>query len=192
MMEGLKGQTFLTAEFWHGIIPNENKKINYLEIGAHAGMNALSVCNYYGFHPESHLWCIDPWEDYTEYPEFKGKQDTIHANFCHNIKTCKLEDKITGIKGYSNIEIPKFEDNFFDIIYIDGNHEPEYALEDAVLSFRKLKVGGYLIFDDYGFNGAEGTQCGIDGFMKGYHKRVRVIETKWTTWGLAQVFLQKI
>ena len=34
---------------------------------------------------------------------------------------------------------PKFKDEFFDIIYIDGNHEPEYVLEDAVLSFRKLK-----------------------------------------------------
>jgi hypothetical protein len=36
-----------------------------------------------------------------------------------------------------------------DIIYIDGNHGPEYVLEDADLSFRKLK-NGIMIFDDYG------------------------------------------
>jgi hypothetical protein len=45
---------------------------------------------------------------------------------------------------FQSNEIPKFEDNFFDIIYIDGkNHEPEYVLEDAVLSFRKLKTWYY-------------------------------------------------
>jgi hypothetical protein len=65
-------------------------------------------------------------------------------------------------------------------------------MEDAVLSFRKLKIGGVLIFDDYGFDGPDGTSRGIDGFLSGYHKRIEVMRTKWTTWGLAQVFVKKI
>jgi hypothetical protein len=49
-----------------------------------------------------------------------------------------------------------------------------------------------LIFDDYGFDGPDGTSRGIDGFLSGYHKRIEVMRTKWTTWGLAQVFVKKI
>ena len=70
------------------------------------------------------MYCIDPWEDYDEY---KNQQ------FINNIENSGVKDKIIINRGYSNLEIPKFQDEFFDIIYIDGNHEPEYVLEDAVL-----------------------------------------------------------
>ena len=61
----------------------------------------------------------------------------------------------------------------FDIIYIDGNHEPEYVLEDAVLSFRKLKPGGIIIFDDYTFicDGINSTKLGIDSFIMSYSEK---------------------
>ena len=78
------------------------------------------------------------------------------------------------------------EDNFFDIIYIDGNHEPEYVLEDAVLSFRKLKNNGIMIFDDYGWGGPDLTQKGIDGFLSGYHKRITKLGEKQS-----QIFIRK-
>jgi|UniRef100_A0A6C0BGS8 hypothetical protein len=42
-------------------------------------------------------------------------------------------------RGYSNEQLLLLENDSFDIIYIDGNHEPEYVMEDVVLSFRKLK-----------------------------------------------------
>ena len=186
------GQSFLQSDFWLGIIPQPSEKINYLEIGVHSGFNLLSVEKLYANHPESKLFAIDPWCDYEDYPEYKGQMDNTYANFCRNIKTFNVEHKVNVIKGYSNVEVPKLEDSFFDIIFIDGNHEPEYALEDAVLSFRKLKVGGYLIFDDWNFGGPDGTTRGIQGFMSAYHKRIKVLETKWTTWGLAQVFIQKL
>lgn len=188
----IEGQQFLTADFWLDIIPTGNKPIQYLEIGVHSGVNMLSVARLYASHPQSRMWCIDPWIDYTEYPQYKGEQETIYNHFCCNMKNFDLTHKILPIRGFSNEEIPELEDNFFDMIYIDGNHEPEFALEDAVLSFRKLKIGGYLIFDDYGFDGPDGTSKGIDGFLSGYHKRIEVLGKKWTSWGLAQVFLRKL
>jgi predicted O-methyltransferase YrrM len=90
-------------------------------------------------------------------------------------------------RGYSNSEILNFPDEYFDIIYIDGNHEPEYVLEDAVLSFRKLKQDGIMIFDDYGWGGPDLTQRGIDAFLSGFHKRIVYLGAENT-----QVFVQKI
>ena len=118
------------------------------------------------------MYCIDPWIDYSDYPEYKHQQETVYDTFMRNLETSGQKEKITVIRGFSHTEIPKFEDDFFDIVYIDGNHEPEYVLEDAVLAFRKLKVGGYMIFDDYGWGGPDLTQRGIDGFLSAYHKRI--------------------
>ena len=60
-------------------------------------------------------------------------------------------------------------------------------MEDAVLSFRKLKKGGILIFDDYGWGGPDLTIRGIDGFISGYHKKIEVLNINYN----GQTFLQK-
>jgi hypothetical protein len=177
------------AENWLSILPSNeyNRPIHYLEIGTRHGDNLLCVANFYGLHNDSQLHCIDPWEDYDEYPEYKGNQQSSYDIFNNNINESIHKDKIYIHRGFSDKIVPTFDDLFFDIIYIDGNHEPEYVLEDAVLSFRKLKKGGIMIFDDYGWGGPDLTQRGIDGFLSGYHKRINVLTIKES-----QVFVKKL
>lgn len=185
--EEFRGTVYRLADNWFSFIQQPNIPIRYLEIGAFYGANLLSVASSYGKHNGSVLTAVDPWIDYNEYPEYKGQQESIYDIFCSNISSSPHKDKIAVRRGYSHEVIPTLEDNSFDIIYVDGNHEPEYVLEDGVMVFRKLKVGGYLIFDDYGWGGPDLTQCGIDSFVRGYHKRIKVIGTKDS-----QVFIQKI
>ena len=69
-----KGIKYRLAHEWFSLLDvNEFSKrpINYLEIGAFYGANLLSVANTYTSHTDSKLYCIDPWEDYNEYPEYK-------------------------------------------------------------------------------------------------------------------------
>ena len=189
MLNNFKGQQYRLANNWFSNInldEYKNKPINYLEIGTFYGANILSVANSYGLHTDSKLYCIDPWEDYEDYPEYKNYQSTIYNTFLENIENSGVKDKIIINRGYSDKVIPNFEDCFFDIIYIDGNHEPEYVLEDAVLSFRKLKTGGIMILDDYGWGGPDLTQKGIDGFLSGYHKRITYLGERDS-----QVFIKK-
>ncbi len=190
MLPNFKGSSFRMANNWvYHVNMNDyiNKPIHYLEIGAFHGANILSVAQTYGKHNDSKLYCIDPWEDYQDYPEYKDKQESNYEIFMENVETSGVKDKIIVNRGYSNVKILDYEDQFFDIIYIDGNHEPEYVLEDAVLSFRKLKVNGILIFDDYGWGGPDLTKRGIDGFLNGYHKRIEILGELNT-----QVFIKKI
>jgi predicted O-methyltransferase YrrM len=137
------------------------------------------------------LFCIDPWEDYEDYPEYKDQQNSIYTSFLKNIDNAGLSpqksDRVIVRRGYSHLIIPEFQDDFFDIIYIDGNHEPNFVLEDAVLSFRKLKKGGIMIFDDYGWGGPDLTQRGIDAFLVAYYKKIEVLGEKNT-----QVFVRKL
>jgi len=189
MLPNFTGTHYRLATNWFPLIEIAKYKdipIQYLEIGAFYGANVISVAKTYGLHPDSKLHCIDPWEDYNEYPEYKNEQPKIFNTFIDNIESSGIKDKLTVHRGFSNTELLKLPDDHFDIIYIDGNHEPEYVLEDAVLSFRKLKKQGIMIFDDYGWGGPDLTKRGIDGFLNGYHKRITIIGHRET-----QVFIRK-
>jgi hypothetical protein len=39
--------------------------------------------------------------------------------------------------------------NYYDIIYVDGNHNYEIVFRDGLNSFNVLKIGGIIIFDDF-------------------------------------------
>jgi len=189
-MSSFEGIAYRLANNWLNHVKVDefhNRPIRYLEIGAFYGANLLSVAKSYASHPDSKLYCIDPWEDYEDYPEYKTTQEATYKKFLKNVERSGDSTKINIIRGYSNEEVPKLEDEFFDIIYIDGNHEPDYVLEDAVLGFRKLKHGGVMIFDDYGWGGPDLTQRGIDGFLSGYHKKIKVLGHQ-----ASQVFIRKL
>ena len=187
------GEGYRLCVNWFGDIPLDDFKyrpINYLEVGVYYGMNLTSVCNFYARHSQSKVYAIDLWGDYDEYTEYKGKQQSIYDGFLHNIEVAGVGDKVIVKRGYSHNEIPKLEDEFFDIVYIDANHKPEYVLEDCVLSFRKLKIGGYMVLDDYGWidkETGEDTSDGIEGFVLGYMNRIEIINVVET-----QVILRKV
>jgi hypothetical protein len=193
-LTNFEGTSWRLSNNWNTIVPLDlkNRPIKYLEIGAFHGANVISVAQSYASHPNSKLYCIDPWMNYDEYPEYKkeGEQENNYNIFLKNIKNNNLENKVVTLKGLSSDEIPKLEDDSFDIIFIDGNHEPEYVLEDAVLSFPKLKVGGYMVFDDYVWSDVKeaGTDKGIDSFFNGYYKRIKEINRNHN----GQSFLQKL
>jgi len=147
----------------------KNKPINYLEIGSYHGASALLIAQSYCQHKDSKIFCIDPWEDYEEYPEYKEQNNNNFNIFMKNINNSEHKNKINVIRGYSEKEVPKLQDNFFDIIYIDGNHEEEYVYNDAILSYNKLKNNGYMIFDDYDW---EGVRKAVNRFRKRHNVKL--------------------
>jgi len=170
-----EGNTYRTAENWNHVFSPQDIPINYLEIGVNKGSNLFSVAESYAKHPDSRIYGIDPWEDYEEYEEYKNKQENIYKSFLNNLAIYPDNNKISIFKNYSHKVIPQFKDQYFDIIYIDGNHNPEYILEDAVLSFRKLKVGGIMIFDDYDWTMSDeshNTMHGVEAFLRAYQNRI--------------------
>jgi hypothetical protein len=166
-MSEFQGIKYKDASNWLGFVPQTAGPIRYMEIGVLCGNNVLSVEKLYASHPDSTLVCIDPWIDYGEYPEYKGKITTYYEYFCQN--TEHISQKLEVHRDFSHKVLPTLEDESFDIIYVDGNHEPDYVLEDGVMAFRKLKSGGYLIFDDY-----EGPDVpiGIHAFLEGYKRKI--------------------
>ena len=172
---------------WWPYIPIEDKPINYLEIGVHKGTNIIDVAKSYAIHPDSKIHCVDPWMDYDEYPEYKGKQDVLFEEFKKN--TAAYADRFIVHRGFSDDIVPTFEDNSFDIIYIDGNHETEYVYRDGCMSIEKVKPGGYIIFDDY-YSKWKQTVIGIDRVLDKYASRIQIINR--CTPGFCQVIIRKL
>jgi hypothetical protein len=166
----------LAEQFWLDYIPSTNDRpIKYCEIGVCNGFNIVSVEKYYAKHPDSKLYAIDPWEDYNEYPQYKGEQEQNYYNYLHNINLCNIQSKVITIRNKSENALPKFEVNFFDIMYIDGSHEYEFVKKDCILSLPKVKSGGYIIFDDVGISENDLIRKAIDEIF-GNSKEVELIK----------------
>lgn len=61
----------------------------------------------------------------------------------------KKDDSVKVIKGLSSEILPSYEDNFFDIIYIDGSHIYEDVKVDLENAYKKVKIGGWIAGHDY-------------------------------------------
>lgn len=177
-----------SSKSWSTFIPIPNGPIKYLEIGCADGGNAIMISNSYCSHPDSKIYCVDPWFDYDDYPEYKGVQEEGWKNFNINIRNSGSFEKFIINRGLSDDIVPTFEDNFFDIIFVDGNHETEYVYCDGVMSFQKVKSGGYILFDDYNNNWPQ-TVAGIEKFLQEYSDRIKIL-VKPSNWH--QVIIQKL
>ncbi len=168
---------------WRNLLPLPNSPINYLEIGVYKGEHIIDMSKSYCSHPDSLIYCVDPWTDYDEYPEYKGEIESAYDVFMNNMKTEKLLDKVKIYRDFSHNVVPKFKDNFFDIIFIDGNHEPDFVYQDGVMALSKVKHGGTIVFDDYLW---PGVKEGIKKFLIDHSAQV-----DWIRHSISQLFVNK-
>jgi predicted O-methyltransferase YrrM len=124
---------------WSRILADYKNKpdVHYLEVGVYEGRALIWMLENVLTHSTANATVIDI------FPE------DLEERFLKNLNLSGFADKVTVIKGSSQIELKNLAPNTFDIIYIDGDHSAPAVLTDAVLSWLLLKEGGILIFDDY-------------------------------------------
>ena len=121
---------------------------------------------------ELHL--IDPWKFYPEYKNrwYGGTKTQSQGDM--NIIYKKVKEKFKGMKSVvikrntSDAMARKFEDDYFDFIYIDGNHSYEFVIKDLENYYPKLKKGGIIAGDDYSWK--EGMKFPIRKAVKNFAK----------------------
>jgi hypothetical protein len=72
----------------------------------------------------------------------------IYRSFLEMLKTRDLENFCKVMRTNSIGAASFFEDSSIDILHIDGNHTEESAMNDVKLFYPKVKIGGYILFDD--------------------------------------------
>ncbi|MBE9187133.1 tetratricopeptide repeat protein [Microcoleus sp. LEGE 07076] len=135
-----------------------------VEIGSFQGMSACWLLDNILTHPTAKITCIDLYFQ----QHFKG-----------NIVKTGVGEKVIELEGYSQDLLINLTSEFYDIAYVDGCHKPTSALQDAILSWRLVKVGGLMIFDDYEFtfpdSPEQNTKIGIDVFLEMFGSQLEVV-----------------
>lgn len=129
---------FLTNYFKN--IKNIN---NILEIGSYEGRSSIFFLRIF---VNSQIFCVDTWSGSDEHQNYNF--NIIEKNFDINTNIHQKNKRLIKIKTCSNDFFDK-NSEFFDLIYIDGDHAFDQVKLDIYNSWKILKSGGYLILDDY-------------------------------------------
>jgi hypothetical protein len=99
------------------------------------------------------LYSIDPYVKYSDEDKTSDSVEGENGNILYKIVSNTLKENFKErsffIRANSNCLID-FKNEFFDFIFIDGDHTYEGCSSDINNSFSKVKKGGILIGDDYG------------------------------------------
>ena len=161
--------------------------VRALEIGSFEGRSTVWLLENILTHPTAHIDCIDTFEGSPEHADMHIDSNNLLNRFLNNVEP--HAKKANWFKGRSqeilrNGEFGSREIQSYDFIYIDGSHKAADVLEDAVLSFRLLKIGGLLIFDDYAWFGGgpsefDNPMRGIDAFYHAYQNQLKSVSISY-------------
>jgi hypothetical protein len=124
------------------------------------------------------LHLIDPWKYETDGPAsqslYGGKvgesqeyidsvYDTVLERFARELRS----GTVVLHRAASSEAALTFPDEYFDWIYIDGNHLYEFVKRDLESYHSKVKQGGYITGDEYGEPGwwDGGVEKAVDEFV---------------------------
>ena len=122
----------------------KKKNISYLEIGSFEGISAYFI---HQFFKNKNIHCVDTWLGSDEHGKDVNFKD-VEFKFDNNLKNAENLNKykITSDIFFDNNQ------NFFDIIYIDGLHKYYQVKKDLNNALKYLKEDGIIICDDYFWN----------------------------------------
>ena len=115
-----------------------NKEWKVIEIGSYAGASAELISQYV-----KEITCCDIWEEYI-YPSERA------LNVYQNFKETKERNlNIIERKKKSDELANEYDNNTFDMIYIDADHSYESTKNNILKWFNKIKNNGIVCGHDY-------------------------------------------
>ena len=130
------------------------------EVGVWAGDNALRLM---GLNLDR-LYLIDPYKAYKRHG-----QDTLDEVMGIALPKIALHPnayKTSCIRSESVKAALLFDDEYFDYVYIDGDHTLDAVTKDLEAWWPKVKAGGYLAGHDY--SASIGVMRGVETFCEKY------------------------
>jgi len=98
----------------------------------------------------SELHIVDPWVFTEGMKKYFDGQEALEEVFERVYKRFGKRDNIFIHRCMSEQLASNFHDEYFDWIYIDGDHSFEGLYSDLINYYPKVKKGGLVIGDDYG------------------------------------------
>lgn len=182
---------FFTADWfsntivnWQWILERIDRPGRMLEIGSHEGRSTVWFLENF-LASDGEIVCVDPMlnSPISAYDDSSvaDHTDLIVDVFRHNTELVRAPDQIVTLyREPSMLAMSRMilDQEQFDVIYVDGCHNAEDVLADAVMAFRLLKTGGIMVFDDYLWNNVpdilDRPKLSIDAFVNLFQRRISI------------------
>jgi hypothetical protein len=130
-------------------LPPQNKNIKILEVGSWIGNGSTIILGEFAKERDGMLYCVDTWTGSSvEKSQSMSQSHDIYGTFEYNIKSSGLGKHVTPLRMTSFEASEIIKDNFFDFIFIDGDHTYEIVKQDILNFSKKLKSNGILCGHD--------------------------------------------
>jgi len=165
-------------EIFNFFLPEDlDKKFSYLEIGSFEGLSALNVL--FNFK-NCKVTTIDLWKKSNINSESLNVNfDDVEKKFNNNLKDYEYnkikKDSVIAMRELLSKKV------FFDVIYIDGSHNGEDIISDAIEGYKLLNKNGIMIFDDIvneNENISIQSHKGFEKFCELYNKKIKLLYLK--------------
>ena len=119
------------------------------EIGVYKGENAERILSLLNI---KQLVLVDPWKEYVDVRTGISVGDSSYfQNLYEEVKNkFSNNSKVRIVRDYSVNAAKMFDNEYFDFVYLDGDHAYEEVLKDLEAWYPKLKKFGVMCGDDYG------------------------------------------
>lgn len=141
------------AHFYDRIFtPYKDKPVNICEVGISGGWSLLLWDRYFT-HPDCHIVGIDPLHEMAKdasWEDREGHKSLIRVEMFEDVRKMyspRVETLL--IDAYEQTTLQKFADESFDIVLDDGSHKTEDKHFFLMEYWRKVKLGGWLIIEDF-------------------------------------------
>lgn len=114
------------------------------EIGSYAGESAKVFLDH---GKVKVLFCIDPWEGGYDDRDIASNSNMRRIEGLFDQRLSSYHNFVK-VKKKSEDAASMFPDEFFDVVYIDGNHKYEAVKQDILTYLPKVKKGGFLAGHD--------------------------------------------
>ena len=152
---------------------DKNSKFNYLEVGCFEGLSSFFVLSEYKAVDATLLdiWDMPNANSKTLSHNFNSIENTFDDNLSQFNFTKIKDDSVVAMRTLFK------QNKSFDFIYIDGSHNGEDILSDAIEAFKILKKEGLIFFDDFlqhDKNRALQSYEGIEKFLTLYSSFLKI------------------
>lgn len=153
------------------VLAMPKKMLKVAEVGVYEGANAETLLQL----PLQKLYLIDMWGlgDQPHYGHNMGEWERMYAKIVRKFNNLP-QVEIMRMKSMDAVR--RFDDYFFDLVYIDATHTYEAVLEDLVAWTPKVHPAGYIIGDDWRW---EGIKKGVTEFSEKNGLEMEAFENEW-------------
>ena len=130
------------------VIPHLPKNAIGAEIGVAKGGFSASLLK---LATPTKLHLIDPWKQYEPFTKMTTQEqiDRVAEGVLKLFEKEIAAGTVVIHRAMSTEAMAEFPDGYLDWIYVDGDHQYEFAKQDLELAMKKVKPGGVITGDDY-------------------------------------------